>query len=204
MDPAERWQATLHRAGLQDPDNATLLELLTLYAEPHRKYHNLQHILHCLHHLEANPIPNTDTTALELAIWFHDAIYSPLKPDNELTSADLAIRHLAGMGADAHLQQKVHRLILATTHAAEPADQDEALLIDVDLATLGSDRETFEAYESAIRHEYRLVPGPLYRRKRKAILQSFLARPAIYTTPDFRKSREDLARSNLKWAISRL
>jgi predicted metal-dependent HD superfamily phosphohydrolase len=145
----------------------------------------------------------TDPIALELAIWFHDAIYAPLKGNNEAASADLATARLAALGAEEDLQKKVHRLILVTLHDREPNDPDETLLLDIDLSILGGERERFEVYESAIRQEYRLVPGPLYRRKRKAILQSFLARPVLYHTAPFRKS-EARARENLEWAISRL
>ncbi len=204
MDPTERWQTTLDRAGLRDPGHATLRELETLYSQSHRHYHDLQHILDCLQHLDAHPTPGSDPTALELAIWFHDAVYSPFKKDNERASADLATRHLTSMGAGPGLRRKVQRLILITTHDAEPSDLDESLMIDVDLATLGSDRKTFETYETSIRREYRLVPGLLYRRKRKALLESFLSRPAIYTTPAFRERLEERARSNLTWAVSGL
>ena len=203
MNLDHRWQGILSRARLSDPKSQVLRELERLYSEPHRKYHNLDHITHCLDHLEASPLEGTDPVAIELAIWFHDAIYAPLKSNNEQASADLATTRLSAMCADEELQRKVHRLILVTLHNREPQDLDEALLLDIDLSILGSHQEAFETYETAIRQEYRLVPGPLYRRKRKAILQQFLARPRIYYTEPFRGS-EARARANLEWAISRL
>ncbi len=181
-----------------------MAELEGLYSERHRKYHNLQHVLDCLGHLEAHPVDGSDTAALELAIWFHDAIYSPLKGGNEQASADMAVERLAGMGASVELGRKVHRLIMVTTHDTQPKDLDESVMIDIDLAILGCQREKFELYEASIRREYRLVPGLLYRRKRKAILQSFVSRPAIYNTEIFRDLFESAARANLSWAISRL
>ncbi|MEM7588105.1 MAG: hypothetical protein AAF560_32255, partial [Acidobacteriota bacterium] len=201
---ADRWHSCLDRCGLSDPEGQLLAELEALYAEPHRKYHNLQHVLDCLGHLESIPIEGADTEALELAFWFHDAIYSPFKGDNEQASADLAINRLSALGAGVELRDKVHRLIMVTTHDATPRDVDESVMIDIDLAILGSAQEIFEAYETNIRREYKLVPGPLFRRKRKAILESFLARPAIYHTEVFRHRLEAAARSNLQWAISRL
>jgi predicted metal-dependent HD superfamily phosphohydrolase len=152
--------------------------------------------------MDIHPVAGTNTQALELAIWFHDAIYSPLRGNNEQASADLA--SLRGLGAGNDFVRCVHALIMVTTHSGQPSSQDEALMVDIDLAILGSDRATFKVYEFSIRQEYRLVPGPLYRCKRKAILQSFLDRDAIYNTAPFAQSREEAARSNLMWAISRL
>lgn len=204
MTTAQKWHASLRRCGLDDPSGVVLAELEALHAERHRKYHNLEHVLDCLGHLESLPVEGVDLAALELSIWFHDAIYSPLKGGNERASAELARERLAAMGADSALQQKVHRLIMVTTHDTRPRDLDESVMIDVDLAILGSGREVFERYEQNIRKEYRLVPRPLYRQKRKEILQSFLARSAIFNTEVFRESFEARARSNLEWAIARL
>ncbi len=204
MTTAELWQASLDHAGLEDAVPSLLSELESLYSERHRSYHNLQHVLDCLRYLALYPIPDSDTASLDLAIWFHDAIYKPLEGGNELASADLAVDRLASLGLTAAQQQKVHRLIMATTHDSVREDLDESVMIDVDLSILGRDRPTFEVYESSIRREYRLVPGPLYRHKRKAILQSFLSRPHIYSTEVFRDQFEDAAESNLRWAISKL
>lgn len=204
MNTEELWQLSLGRCDLNDPGHRVLEELTALYSERHRKYHNLQHVLDCLHYLETFPVEAADSPSLELALWFHDAIYQPLKGGNELASADMAVDRLSRMGASRERQQKVHRLIMATTHDAEPRDLDEAVMIDVDLAILGRDRGSFEAYEANVRSEYRLVPGPLFRRKRKEILESFVERSSIYNTDPFREHFEVAARDNLKWAIARL
>ncbi len=77
-------------------------------------------------------------------------------------------------------------------------------MIDVDLAIFGSEPAVFEVYEANIRREYRWVPGPLFRRKRRAILEGFFARPAMYHTEPFRLRFEIAARANLATAIQRL
>jgi predicted metal-dependent HD superfamily phosphohydrolase len=103
--------------------------------------------------LEALPVEGADDMAIALAIWFHDAAYSPLEGGNELASAELAAERLGRMGADETLRRRVHGLILVTTHDAAPADLDEAVMIDVDLAILGSEPSVFEVYEANIRRE---------------------------------------------------
>ena len=143
MKSVERWQAILGRTGLDDPGWAILTELESLYSEPHRKYHNLRHVLDCLGYLDSHPVEGSDPSAVELAIWFHDAIYLPQEKGNEQASADMALERLKNMGANVKLRQKVHRLIMVTTHDKEPQDLDEAVMIDVDLAILGTGRNVF-------------------------------------------------------------
>ncbi|MEM8997271.1 MAG: GDSL-type esterase/lipase family protein [Acidobacteriota bacterium] len=205
---ADRWRATLELAGLDDPNFEAFRELEALYREDHRTYHNLRHIADCFEQLEwaveAGHADGVDRAALGLAIFFHDAVYSTIKGGNEQKSADLAGRHLAALGAAPDLVAAVDRLILATTHDAEPGGPDEALMIDIDLSILGRDRAAYEVYEDAIRKEYRLIPGPLFRSKRKEILGLFLERPRLFHTDAFHDRYDAAARENLSRAISRL
>ncbi|MBP7962586.1 MAG: hypothetical protein KBG20_06780 [Caldilineaceae bacterium] len=76
--------------------------------------------------------------------------------------------------------------------------------MDIDLSILGSDPADYDRYEAAIRQEYAWVPGFLFRRKRKAILQSFLDRPRLYATVFFRERLETQAHINLARAIAQL
>jgi hypothetical protein len=98
----------------------------------------------------------------------------------------------------------VHQLILATKHNAAPATLDAALLIDVDLAILGAAPGRFDEYERQVRQEYSWVPGFLVRRKRREILEGFLARPHVYFTDHFRARCEARARANLARSIAQL
>jgi predicted metal-dependent HD superfamily phosphohydrolase len=134
--------------------------------------------------------------AVELALWFHDAIYDTHRSDNEERSADWA---KASVG-----NARVHALVMATRHEAVPHDIDAQVLVDVDLWILGAPEERFDEYESQVRQEYGWVPGPIYRRKRKAILESFLARAAIYNTARFIERYEPQARVNLARSLARL
>jgi predicted metal-dependent HD superfamily phosphohydrolase len=71
------------------------------------------------------------------------------------------------------------------------------LLVDIDLAILGASEPRFAEYERQVRDEYAFVPEPLFYEKRRAILQSFLARPRIYSTRHFTNLLERRARMNL-------
>ena len=106
---------------------------------------------------------------------------------------DIDALHAAGVPRES--VQHVHDLVMATRHTAVPSAQDERLLVDIDLSILGAERARFDEYEQQIRREYAYVPGFLFRRKRREILQGFLDRPAIYSTPYFHDALEARARA---------
>ena len=67
------------------------------YAEPHRAYHTGAHIADCLAKLaRIEGLGGHQRQLLTWAIWWHDAIYDPARPDNEEASAEMARRDLAG------------------------------------------------------------------------------------------------------------
>lgn len=174
--------------------------LLDAWAEPQRHYHSQQHLRECLALLEPALDLAQHPGEVELALWFHDAIYDPQGKGNEARSADWAIDALAQAGASQEVQQRVRALIMATCHDADPEGGDARLLVDIDLAILGADPARFAEYDAQVRAEYRWVPGWLYRRKRKEVLAGFLNRQAIYGTGRFRDRLEGRARENLREA----
>jgi hypothetical protein len=68
----------------------------------------------------------------------------------------------------------------------------------------GADREAYARFEQNVRKEYSWVPAMLFRRTRATILQSFLNRPSVYATVNFRDRLENAARDNLRSAIAEL
>jgi predicted metal-dependent HD superfamily phosphohydrolase len=200
--PQHSWQRAWSSLGLSAPEGL-MQKLMDAWAEPQRHYHSLQHLRECLALLEPALDLAEHPGEVELALWFHDAVYDPQGKSNEERSADWAVETLAQAGASGDVQQRVRALIMATCHDAEPVDDDARLLVDIDLAILGADPARFAEYDAQVRAEYRWVPGWLYRRKRKEVLAGFLARPAIYGTAWFRERFEGRARENLIQATRR-
>jgi predicted metal-dependent HD superfamily phosphohydrolase len=199
-----RWRTLTTRLGIAvQPAAALLDELVRAYSEPGRHYHNLDHIAALLGLLDQHGQDARNRDAIELAIFFHDAVYRPTRSDNEAASAALARARLTQMGVSEGLLREVERLILATRHGASLADADSdpdlALLVDLDLSILGAERSAYAAYAHAIRREYAIVPDLLYRPGRRRVLAEFLARPRIYATPRLRDLWEAPARANLEW-----
>jgi predicted metal-dependent HD superfamily phosphohydrolase len=205
-DPSRRsWTCVWSSLGLRAAEDDPLyLRLVAAYSEPHRKYHTLQHLSECLRWLDSVPDLAEHPGEVEIALWFHDAVYAFERQDNEERSAEWARSALLERGVAAVVADRVFGLVMATRHATAPDSMDDRLLVDVDLAILGAAPERFEEYEGQIRAEYSWVPEELFRQKRRQVLEGFLARPFVYGTEFFRDLLEEPARRNLQQSITRL
>lgn len=203
-----RWQQLMPRLGVNNKHQSlvgtTYFDLCAAYNEPHRHYHNQSHIQAALKHLDAVQGICPDSAELELALWFHDAIYKPFSSSNEQDSADWAVRFMRDCGlAEAQLQC-VHDLIMATLHEAAVEAPLQQWMVDIDLGILGAAADVYAQFEANVRKEYSKVPGILYRRKRKQVLRHFLQQPTVYYTAYFQERFEVQARENLAAAIASL
>jgi predicted metal-dependent HD superfamily phosphohydrolase len=168
----------------------------SMYDSPPRAYHNWGHVEACLAELSHVRDRCDRPDLVEIAIWFHDAVYDPTRNDNEQRSAHAAA---AAMKASCSVEDiaVVRHLILDTRHAAEPATNDGKLIVDIDLAILGQPPAAFAAYEAAIRQEYAHVADADFAKGRAAVLRKFLDGLVIYRTGYFHKRYEEVARQNL-------
>jgi predicted metal-dependent HD superfamily phosphohydrolase len=196
------WSRAWDDLGVRAPGGALFDALLAAYGEPHRAYHTLQHLGECLAWLAQERASAERPGEVALALWFHDAIYDVHRHDNEQRSADWAAEALRDAGAAPEAGQRVHALVMATRHDAQPEGADARLLVDIDLSILGVPPERFAQYERQIRIEYAHVPPAIFEPRRRAILGAFLAREPLYLTPPMRDRLELTARSNLRRAIA--
>ena len=204
MPDIDRWRATWAGLGVAPADDDVYNTLLVRYGEPHRHYHTLRHLDECFAKLDEARQLAARPHEIELALWFHDAVYEVRQQDNEEQSAAWAVSVANDAGLSNEVCERLRQLILATKHDAEPASADAALLVDVDLAILGASPDRFDEYEQQIRQEYSWVPGFLFRRKRREILEMFLTRPHLYNTGYFRDRFEAVARANLARSVTQL
>ena len=201
IDARQSWARAWRGIGAVDDGVAVRDALLAAYAEPHRKYHTLQHLHECLDLLAPATAAAARPCEVEVALWFHDAIYDVRRSDNEERSADWASAAVAAAGVAAAIVERIRSLVLATKHTGSPGSDDERLLVDIDLAILGAPAQRFAEYERQIRAESSWVPQPLFDEKRGAILRSFLDRERIFATPLFHSRFEAAARVNLARAV---
>lgn len=200
------WKQTWKSLGAQHPDEQLFKRLIAGYSEPHRRYHTLQHLRECFEQFDTARDLADRPAEVELALWFHDACYDVHRDDNEARSAHWAREAVRDSGAGDDAAERVYGLIMATVHTGTPehADADTRLLIDVDLAILGSPQARFDESDAQIRAEFAHVPPADFREGRKRVLSAFLARPRIYSTERFYRNFEAQARSNLQRALKRL
>lgn len=203
-DLAESWNKACEDLKAEGDPMDVFTDLVKSYTEPHRHYHDLSHVKHCLNEFEDVKELSQNPEAVEMAIWFHDAIYNPKKDDNEKESAKLAEKELRELGLSQGFRQKTKELILDTDHSRKPDTENGELIVDIDLSILGQENDKFTDYQKGIRKEYDWVSEKQFEEKRSEILKGFLGRDHIFQTNFFRDKYEKKARANLKSAIKEL
>ena len=193
-------------------------DVLVRYAEPHRHYHTATHIMFVLRHLHdvarASGVPlSSEVTAGAV---YHDAIYDARADDNEAHSADLAVADLTAVGWSPDRCRLVATLINATAghlsdtwHTADDSPDvadvtDTAMLLDADLAILGSDPGAYQAYVNGVRTEYSHVDDAQWRIGRGGVLQRFCQRRRLFITEFMHTTYEHRARANIEAELAAL
>ncbi|MEU7857736.1 metal-dependent phosphohydrolase [Nonomuraea sp. NPDC049141] len=183
---------------------ATGAELVARWAEPHRRYHTLDHLAAVLGAIDRLADAADDPVAVRLAAWFHDAVYDGRPGWDEERSAQLAQARLPRCGVPAERVAEVARLVRLTAAHDTLAedDRDGAVLCDADLAVLGG--PGYESYTGQIRQEYAHVPDELFRQGRAGVLRRLLAVPRLYRTDEAHQLWEERARANMSQELAAL
>ncbi|PIY11448.1 MAG: hypothetical protein COZ18_04030 [Flexibacter sp. CG_4_10_14_3_um_filter_32_15] len=198
------WVDMVANFSLPEDKNIEIFTLLGIqYKENTRHYHNWDHIKAMIKGLDNYPEEINDRLSIELAIWFHDAIYVPLRKDNESRSAKFFHEQLSHY-LPIERTGKVMSYIEATKNHSKTIDKDLQVLLDLDLAILGQSKAVYQNYANQVREEFGYVPNFLYKRGRKLVLKSFLDRPVIYQTSVFREELEEQARENIREELESL
>ncbi len=197
-DLLSRWARLL-------PDSAELgARLVAAYGEPTRAYHNVHHLTAVLDTVTVLKEEAIDRELVNLAAWFHDAVYDVSRRDNEEQSARLAQTTLLGQGLTSSQVAEVTRLVRLTAHHnPAPGDHNGAVLCDADLGVLASDPESYAGYVRAVRSEYASVNDEDWRAGRTAVLQHLLELPVLFRTP-IAAPWESAARENLQAELESL
>lgn len=99
--------------GAAGEGGALFAQLMAAYAEPqHATTRSNTSANACRHSTVRSRWPST--AEVEIALWFHDAVYDVKGHDNERCSADWARDALRDAGVDTGSAQRVHDLVMAT------------------------------------------------------------------------------------------
>ena len=177
------WRAIV---GWSDAGDRAMSELAGRYAEPHRRYHGVEHLVQVVRRVNEllpaeydHPL-RVGIDAIVLAAWFHDAVYDPRADDNERRSADLGDTVLRMLGLPEHTLAAVDRLVMATRDH-RPSSLDEAILLDADLAVLGAASDVYATYVRHVRAEFAHVSDDDWRVGRAPVLRHLLSAPIFVT-----------------------
>ncbi|MCZ6681812.1 MAG: N-methyl-D-aspartate receptor NMDAR2C subunit [Planctomycetota bacterium] len=194
----EKWCDLWTRLKCKGDSQEQYARLEVLYSEPNRSYHNLEHIEGCLDLLDEVRVECKNPEQVELAIWFHDAVYDARRADNEAQSALMAESVAVDAGLPPETASRVADLVLATRHDGIPADSDAQLLVDIDLAGLGRTFDQFKQTGALVRREFDWLDDETFYQNQAELFRRLLDRPSIFFTEYFRSRFERQARDNLQ------
>lgn len=197
----DRWTQACFEIGVA-PEQRDYRRVRRAWRGMGRHYHTLSHLDACLREFDGARDLALRPGEVELALWFHDAVYRSWRRDNELQSAALAVDMLRAAPIDT--VERIRQMIIDTQHRDEELGGDTALVADVDLSILGQPPAVYEGFARAIRREYWWVPRQRYLAGRVALLDRLLARSSIYQHDRFYEKYEAPARHNLAAELARL
>jgi predicted metal-dependent HD superfamily phosphohydrolase len=137
-----------------------------------------------------------DPDAVEMALWFHDAIYIPGSSENEKESAELFVRTVGDHFRPLFIR-KVYELILVTTHKEPAQECNKQFVADIDLSSFGVDWEEYLRDTKAVREEQDNSSDAVFYPAHTKFLNSLLGRPRIFGTEFFYGRYEHRARENI-------
>ncbi len=167
------------------------------YSAPHRHYHNLEHITHCLQEmlwLKNNFDLSIDYTQLTVAILAHDIVYGQHSKD--FTDEQLSSQLLLDIFGNNFLLAS--SLVLATQHFitdSSSLSEEAKIMRSIDLAILGQDQIMYNSYVANIKKEYCHIPQDVFNSSRLKALKS-LNEKTLFESPYF-SHYEEIAHCNL-------
>src|SRR5688572_31895573 len=119
MPSLDQWTATWRDLGVSvTPAVVSWFDdLMARYSEPHRRYHTTRHLDECFTKLAELRGFAERPAEVEVALWFHDAIYEKRSSKNEAKSAELAASRVVAAGGSGESATRISELIMATRHA---------------------------------------------------------------------------------------
>ena len=210
MLTASRFKDLWERIGATGPWKAAWEKIFTAYLEPHRAYHNLDHVEDFLDELgayaQAHDLPQPQEA--QMVGVGHDLVHvgfrlRTLATDDEEQSAKSFSAILREGGVDESKILRISEGILGSKHGSgRGVAPDMWAAMDADMAILGKPRVRYNRYRKDIEDEYRYdgtLPEIAYVKGRLEFLNSMIARPHLYRTTYFHNRYDVRARANMAY-----
>jgi len=132
--------------------------LISMYNDPRRKYHNLDHVLYCLKETdkieESGSADDLKLAMIRMAIWFHDVIYTA-SPGDEEESAKLmsAMFTKPFKNMDAVTDMILKTANHGSNHSNDISGEAQVFL-DIDMTILAESEDNYKKYRQDIMEEY--------------------------------------------------
>ena len=145
--------------------------LLTMWNEPHRHYHTLDHLNDLIGQIKSNKLKFTEKEydKLLLTALFHDCIYDPMRNDNEERSAEF----FKNCSVDNEDTKEIYKMILDT----KSHDSDTKISIifnNFDMNIVDRDFDKLLEWERGIYQEFKKYGKTVYKKHRLIFLESLL------------------------------
>jgi predicted metal-dependent HD superfamily phosphohydrolase len=190
----------------QDQVDFLFDDLKEKYNGQTRDYHNIGHIgrtlsyLDDLIHRSGYVIGKPKIAMMQLAIFYHDAVYVPGASFNEAMSTNYFTMHNRYIGVSTEVMLDIVEIIEATAHH-QPSDFFARLVCGADLYELGT--EYYSQNRMAIWREYGQPQGQAWKDGRSAFLNKYLNYNRLFLTPGT-DHLEKLAREQMETELSEL
>ncbi len=196
------WQRCL-MPGAQSRAIEVFTQLDRLYSSVSRDYHSWGHIDYLLHIFDQMAPQSQCPDTLELAIWFHDAVYDTDCQDNEARSVELMHR-LSMQQITPTRQARIAELIMATLHRDPPQSSDACLMVDIDLMSFALPSEQFLENSHKVRRESAHLSDAEFYPGQIRFMRSLVNRKRFFHTDYINFHYEASARRNVDSYLSAL
>ena len=148
--------------------------LLEMWNEPHRSYHNLNHLVDLTNMINSDyanhKLNQTTTEKLLLTSLFHDIVYNPQRTDNEAKSAEFFI-NMCEDKKNVHILDIKQAILDTATHTGD--NYLSELFNKYDMNIVERNFESLLEWEAGIHEEYKFA-GELYKTGRLKFVESLV------------------------------
>ncbi|TGM59099.1 HD domain-containing protein [Leptospira vanthielii] len=181
-------------------------EIQSNYSEPHRAYHNLNHLHQMLEEYDLVSEKLKDPEITLFSIYYHDLIYDVASKTNEEESAKIAKERLSELGvAIERIDTCIEQILATKSHRlGDQGITDTSYFLDIDISILGTEESKYYDYAKNIRKEYSIFSREDYNKGRVQVLNHFIENIRLFHTDFFFDKYEMRSRHNVKLEIHSL